>query len=51
MAQDERAIRLWADHLAFSMIYRGGFYRLVHQPADHAKREASNDASNGAWSY
>ena len=28
MAQDERAIRLWADHLAFSMIYRGGVYRL-----------------------
>ena len=28
MAHDERAIRLWADHLAFSMIYRGGVYRL-----------------------
>ena len=26
MAQDERAIRLWADHLAFSMIRRGGVY-------------------------
>ena len=26
MAQDERAIRLWADHLAFSMIHRGGVY-------------------------
>lgn len=26
MAQDELAIRLWADHLAFSMIHRGGVY-------------------------
>jgi hypothetical protein len=28
MAHDELAIRLWADHLAFSMIHSGGVYQL-----------------------
>jgi hypothetical protein len=25
---DEKSVRLWADHLAFSMVRRGGVYRL-----------------------
>ena len=35
MAHDERAIRLWADHLAFSMIHRG--QRAAASSGPHAQ--------------